>query len=84
MLASWSTERWDLTLEGARSVRQDKGMMFRGSRVHRDLWESGVLYASREGKYGPRWAAAGFREGAAQTSLSAAILRLWGTITDTG
>ena len=84
MLASWSTGRWDLTLEGGRWVHQESGMTLGGRRVHRTLYESGARYASREGKSGLRRAAAGFWVGAAQTSRNAVILRLWVIITGIG
>ena len=84
IFASWSTGRWDLTLEGGRWVRQDRGMTFGGRCVHMDLYESGTRYGSMDGKSGLRRAAAGFWVREAQTSLRAAILHLWGGMTAIG
>ena len=84
MLASWSTGRWDLTLEGGHWVRQNKDMTLGGRQVQRDLYESGAQYFNNDRKSRARQAAAGFWVGAAQASRRAAILCLCGTMTEIG
>jgi len=84
MLAWLSTERWDLTFDLGRLVIPESGMALGGRLVESSLCESGTLYFSRDWKVLERWAAAGLIEEGAQTSLSAAVRYLWGTIARRG
>ena len=60
MLVSWSTGRWNLTLEVEWEVCQEREITVNSRHVHSDRYRSGVRYFSRERKVGLRQAVAGF------------------------